>query len=74
MQKIYFVVVGKIKEAFYREAVSEYVKRMSRFAKVEIKELPEGISVEAEAEPILKACKGSSSQLRNIQILSRFNF
>ena len=42
MQKIYFVVVGKIKESFYREAVAEYVKRLSRFAKVEIKELPEG--------------------------------
>ena len=29
MQKIYFVVVGKIKESFYREAVAEYVKRLS---------------------------------------------
>ena len=58
MQKIYFVVVGKIKEAFYREAVSEYVKRMSRFAKVEIKELAEGNSLQSEAEDILRACKG----------------
>ena len=58
MQKIYFIVVGKIKEKFYTEAVAEYAKRLSRFAKVEIKELPEGISVEAEADPILKACKG----------------
>ena len=58
MQKIYFVVVGKIKESFYREAVSEYVKRMSRFAKVEIKELAEGASPEAEAGDILSACKG----------------
>ncbi len=58
MQKIYFVVVGKIKEAFYREAVAEYVKRMARFAKVEIKELPEGASPEAEAEDILRVCKG----------------
>lgn len=58
MQKIYFVVVGKIKESFYREAVAEYVKRLSRFAKVEIKELPEGANPEAEAEDILRACKG----------------
>ena len=58
MQKIYFIVVGKMKEKFYTEAVAEYVKRLSRFAKVEIKELPEGISVEAEADSILKACKG----------------
>ena len=58
MQKIYFVVVGKIKESFYTEAVNEYVKRLSRFAKVEIKELPEGVNPEAEAESILRACKG----------------
>ncbi len=58
MQKIYFVVVGKIKEAFYREAVAEYVKRLSRFAKVEIKELNEGADPEAEKGDILRACKG----------------
>ena len=58
MQKIYFVVVGKIKEAFYREAVAEYVKRLSRFVKVEIKELAEGANVEAETDEILRACKG----------------
>ena len=58
MQKIYFVVVGKIKEAFYRDAVAEYAKRISRFAKVEIKELSEGANPEAEAEDILRACKG----------------
>ena len=58
MQKIYFVVVGKIKESFYREAVEEYVKRLSRFANREIKELAEGANPEAEAEDILKACKG----------------
>lgn len=58
MQKVNFVVVGKIKEAFYRDAVAEYAKRMSRFAKLEIKELPEGASLETEADDILKACKG----------------
>lgn len=58
MQKIYFVVVGKIKESFYCEAVAEYVKRLSRFAKVEIKELKEGLNPEAEADDILRACKG----------------
>lgn len=58
MQKIYFVVVGKIKESFYRDAVAEYVKRLSRFAKVEIKELAEGSDPEAEKGDILRACKG----------------
>ncbi len=58
MQKIYFVVVGKIKESFYREAVAEYVKRLARFAKVEIKEIAEGASPEAETADILRAVKG----------------
>ena len=58
MQKIYFVVVGKIKEAFYRDAVAEYIKRLSRFAKTEIRELPEGVNPEAEAEEILRAVRG----------------
>ena len=58
MQKIYFVVVGKIKEAFYRDAVSEYCKRLSRFAKIEIKELAEGANLETEADDILRAVKG----------------
>ena len=58
MQKITFVVVGKIKESFYREAVAEYVKRLSRFAKVEIKELAEGANLDAEAGDILRAVKG----------------
>ena len=58
MQKITFVVVGKIKESFYREGVAEYVKRLSRFAKIEIKELAEGNSIETEAADILRSCKG----------------
>ncbi len=58
MQKVYFVVVGKIKESFYRDAVAEYVKRLSRFAKVEIKELPEGANPDAEADEILRGVRG----------------
>lgn len=58
MQKITFLVVGKIKESFYREAVAEYAKRLSRFVKLEVKELNEGANLEAEADDILKNVKG----------------
>ena len=58
MQKINFVVVGKIKEKFYRDAVDEYAKRLSRFAKLEIKELPERDNPDAETDEILRAVKG----------------
>ena len=61
MQKITFVVVGKIKESFYREAVAEYQKRLSRFVKLEIKELAEGADPEAEADDILKSCKAGQA-------------
>lgn len=58
MQKIRIVAVGKLKEAFWRDAVAEYVKRLSRFASVEIRELPERATLEEEAKDILSACRG----------------
>lgn len=58
MIKVNVVCVGKIKEQFYRDAVAEYAKRLSRFCKFEIKELAEGKDIEEEAPSILKAAKG----------------
>lgn len=58
MLKLYFVVVGKLKESFYRDAVNEYIKRLSRFAKTEVRELPERESPEAEADEILRSARG----------------
>ena len=39
--KIKIVAVGKIKESFFREAIAEYSKRLSRFASFEIAEVAE---------------------------------
>lgn len=39
--KFKIVAVGKIKEQYLRDAVAEYVKRISRFAEVEIVEVDE---------------------------------
>lgn len=58
MNKVNIVCVGKIKEKFYTDAIGEYVKRMSRFAKVNIVELPEKESPEKECDSILKSLKG----------------
>lgn len=41
MQKVTLICVGKLKEKFYAQAVAEYEKRLSRFCKLEIIELPE---------------------------------
>ncbi len=58
MIKLNVVCVGKIKEEFYRSACAEYIKRLSRFCKTEIRELPEGRNPEEEASSIIRAAKG----------------
>lgn len=67
--KITCVVVGKIKEMYFSEAVKEYAKRLSRYCKLEIVELPdektpdgasaaeEAAILEREGERILKAVR-----------------
>ncbi len=41
MQRITVICVGKLKEKFYLEAAAEYQKRLSRFCRLEVAELPE---------------------------------
>ena len=67
--KITIISVGKIKEKYYRDALAEYAKRLSRYCKLEIVEVedektPDGASAaqeeqikEKEAERILKHIK-----------------
>lgn len=58
MNKVNVVCVGKIKEEYLRAAIAEYSKRLSRFCKLEIKELAEGKNLKEEALAIIKAAKG----------------
>ena len=70
--KITLICVGKIKEKFYRDAIDEYMKRLSRYCKtgiieVEDEECPEGASVatedavrKKEGERILKKIPASA--------------
>lgn len=67
--KITVIAVGKIKEKYYRDALEEYGKRLSRYCKLEIVEVedektPDGASAaeedrirEKEAERIFKFVK-----------------
>ena len=41
MQKVTLLCVGKLKEKFYMDAAAEYAKRLSRFCRLELTELPE---------------------------------
>ena len=53
--KISVLAVGKVKEAFYREAIAEFEKRLGRYAKLEIIEIadektPESASFQEELQ------------------------
>ena len=48
--KITLVVVGKVKERYFTEAAAEYVKRISRYAKVEILEVADEKTPDQAAE------------------------
>lgn len=39
--KIDIIAVGKIKEKFYRDAIAEYTKRLSRYCTLELIEIPD---------------------------------
>lgn len=58
MNKVNIVCVGKIKEEYLKSACAEYVKRLSRFCKLDIKELAEGRTIREEAPSVLNAAKG----------------
>lgn len=59
MQKINIVCVGKLKEKFFSDAVAEYLKRLSRFASVAVRELPERRTLKEEADGIRKEMRGA---------------
>lgn len=65
--KIKIITVGRLKEDFYKSAAAEYTKRLSRFHKLTVTEIPEELkcdnpdeakikkALEAEGEKIAKS-------------------
>lgn len=67
--KISIVCVGKMREKFYREAMAEYAKRLSRYCRLEILEeedekTPDGASQALEEQIRLKEAKRILSRLK----------
>ena len=67
--KLDVVCVGKLKEAYWREAMAEYAKRMGRYATLSVVEVAESRNLsrteaairaakKEEGERLLAACKG----------------
>lgn len=55
--KFKIVAVGKIKESYLKDALGEYVKRISRFANVEIVEIDECLSKVAQKQSEIERVK-----------------
>lgn len=55
------ICVGKIKEKFFRDAIEEYVKRISKYTKLEIVEIPDesDFNLKKERNKILSKIKDS---------------
>lgn len=66
MINVRIVAIGKIKEKYYIEAIGEYAKRLSKFCKFSVVELPEKSEqqniekkIEEETKLLIGACKGT---------------
>lgn len=56
--KINLVAVGKLKEAYWTDAIKEYTKRIKRYADIYIIELAEGKNLLEEGKEIIKKLVG----------------
>jgi len=66
--KITLITVGKIKEAFYRDAIGEYSKRLSRYCKLSVTEVSDEKTLEQPSEAQEQIIKEKEAQriLKNI--------
>lgn len=60
--KITLVTVGKIKEKFFEEAIAEYSKRLSRYCKLEILQVPDEKTPEGASEALELQIKEKEGQ------------
>ena len=60
--KITILCVGKIKENFYRDAIAEYKKRLSRYCKLEILEVADEKTPENASELMEKQIKEKEAE------------
>lgn len=58
MIRINLLAVGTLKERYWREALAEYEKRISRFAAFKVVETAEKRTVAEEGAELLKKCAG----------------
>ena len=65
MQRITVLCVGKLKEKFYADAAAEYIKRLSRYCKLDVIELPETrLPEDPSSAEIQKALAAEANAIR----------
>lgn len=67
--KITILCVGKVKEKFYRDAIEEFAKRLSRYCKLEIVEVSDEKTEEQASETEIRLVKEKEGErlLKNIK-------
>jgi 23S rRNA (pseudouridine1915-N3)-methyltransferase len=60
---IYLIVVGKLKESYWRDAMAEYVKRLGRFCHLEVVEIAESKNTSRAPKDIAKACQEEGERI-----------
>lgn len=62
--KIKLITVGRLKEDFYKNAAAEYMKRLSRFHKITVIEIPEELKQDnPDAQKIKKALDAEGEKI-----------
>ena len=60
--KITILVVGKLKEKYWKQAISEYEKRLSAYSKIEIIEVPDEKAPENMSDKEIEQVKEKEGQ------------
>ena len=67
--KITLITVGKIKEKYFTDAIAEYAKRLSRYCKLEIVEVPDEKTPDGASESLENQIKEKEGE----RILSKIS-
>ncbi len=67
--KIDIIAVGKVKESFYREAIEEFSKRLSKYCKLQVIEVADEKTPEGASEALEEQIKAKEGEriLKNIK-------
>lgn len=60
--KIKIITVGKVKEKFFRDAIEEYSKRISKFANLEVIEVNDEMTPDGASESMVAKILGKESE------------